>query len=97
MKKELSLRITIAVDNNIPAFANCDEKEIQDEPKIILVNFNAMFETMVEEDIGITFKEFFAENVVHEMLYMVQDIFEQAFDEDKIENAIMACRKKATK
>jgi hypothetical protein len=79
MKKELSLRITIAVDNNIPAFAafvNYDEKEMQDEPKIILVNFNAMFETMVEEDIGITFKEFFAENVVHEMLYMVQDIFE---------------------
>ena len=55
-----------------------------------------MFGAMVtdeEEDFGCTFKEFFAENVVHEMLHMVQRIFEQAFDEEEVENAILQCRK----
>jgi len=94
--KPIDLKITIAADNNIPAFAgfvNYARKDRKNEPRIV-VNFNAMFGAMVEDaDIGLTFKEFFAENVVHEMLHMVQDIFGQAFDEDEVENAILQCRK----
>ena len=97
--KPINLKITIAADNHIPAFAgfvNYFDKSRQNEPRIV-VSFNAMFGAMVtddEEDFGCTFKEFFAENVVHEMLHMVQQIFEQAFDEEEVENAILQCRKK---
>ena len=94
--KNIDLKITIAADNNIPAFAgfvNYFDKSKRDEPRIV-VNFNAMFGSMVEEeDLCWTYKEFFAETVVHEMLHMVQRIFEQAFDEEEVENAIMQCRK----
>lgn len=94
--EKIDLKITIAADNHIPAFAgfvNYHDKRRNKEPRIV-VNFNAMFGAIVEdEDFGITYKEFFAENVVHEMLHMIQNIFGQAFDEDEVEQAIMACRK----
>jgi hypothetical protein len=94
---KIDLKITIAADNNIPAFAGYvnyfGDPENEDDGPRIVVNFNAMFGAMVEnEDFGMTFKEFFAENVVHEMLHMMQDIFGQAFDEKQVEDAIMKCR-----
>jgi hypothetical protein len=97
--KRINLEITIAADNHIPAFAAYvnyfgDTEEDVDAPKIV-VNFNAMFGSMVEnEDMDIKFSDFFAESVVHEMLHMVQDIFGKAFNEDQVEDAIMQCRKK---
>ncbi len=99
--KNLNLKITLAADNTIPAFGAYVNYTHFDDPEVgtvqqpeILINFNAMFSAMVEEkDFGMTYKEFFAENVVHEMLHMVQDIFCQAFDEEEVENAIMQCRK----
>ena len=95
--KSIDLKITIAADNNIPAFAGYvnyfGDPENNDAGPRIVVNFNAMFGAMVENDMGIKFSEFFAENVVHEMLHMVQDIFGQAFDEEQVEDAIMRCRK----
>ncbi len=93
--KNIDLKITIAADNHIPAFAgfvNYFRKDKRNEPRIV-VNFNAMFGAMVEDDdFGATYKEFFAENVVHEMLHMVQQIFGQAFNEEEVESAILLCR-----
>lgn len=95
--KKLNLEITIAADNTIEAFAafvNYDKQDSDDNKYKILINFNAMFGAMVENnDFGIIYKEFFAENVVHEMLHMIQKIFEQSFDEDEVEQAILDCRK----
>lgn len=98
--KIIDLKITIAADNNIPAFAgfvNYVDKKHRNEPRIV-VNFNAMFSAMVEDkDFGATYKEFFAENVVHEMLHMVQQIFQQAFNEEEVEQAIWQCREELDK
>lgn len=94
---KINLKIEIAADNKIPAFAGYvnyfGDDNHKDQPRI-MVNFNAMFSAMVEEDdFPLTYKEFFAENVVHEMLHMIQDIFGQTFDENEVEQAIMNCRK----
>ena len=86
----MNLKIEISPDNNIPAFAgyvNCSV--LKNKPKIV-VNFNASLFACAEHDLS--FKDFFAENVVHEMLHMVQDIFGRAFDENEVEDAIMAAR-----
>lgn len=94
--KRIDLQITIAANNKIPAFAGYvnyfGKDKAKKQPRII-VNFNAMFSAMVEnEDFDISYKEFFAENVVHEMLHMIQDIFSQAFNEEEVEEAILKCR-----
>jgi len=91
--KNLDLKITLAADNNIPAFGafvNYFGKKKDREPRI-MINFNATFSAIVENP-GIAYKEFFSESVVHEMLHMVQGIFGQAFDEEEVESAIMRCR-----
>jgi hypothetical protein len=96
--KNIDLKITIVADNHIPAFAGYvnyfGDSELDEKAPKIIVNFNAMFGSMIENaDMDMKFSEFFAENVVHEMLHMVQDIFEKAFDEKQVEDAIMRCRK----
>lgn len=90
--KELNLKITLAPDNEIPAFAGYVNYEngCGDEPKIV-VNFRAMLLASAEHDLG--YKKFFAETVVHEMLHMIQEIFGQTFSEDEVEDALMHARK----
>ena len=94
--KKIDVKIDLIADNNIPAFGGFVNHLGEDEAFKIVVNFNSMFRAIVEEPEafdGMTYKEFFAETVVHEMLHMIQGIFKQAFDEEEVENAIMQCRK----
>lgn len=90
--KEIDLKITISPDNEIPAFAGYVNHSVDDEdgPQIV-VNFKASLIASTENDID--FKQLFAENVVHEMLHMIQDIFDQAFSEEAVEDAITHARK----
>lgn len=90
--KEIDLKITISPDNDIPAFAAYVNYEKTDEftPEIVL-NFRSTLIAGVENDIN--YKQFLAENVVHEMLHMVQDIFDKTFSEKEVEDAIYHARK----
>ena len=89
--KNIDLKITISPNNDIPAFAGYVNHSVDDSnsPEIV-VNFKASLIACVENEID--YKQLFAENVVHEMLHMVQDIFNQAFSEEEVEDAILHAR-----
>jgi hypothetical protein len=86
----LNLDIRLRANNEIPAFAGYVNHSGTDGAPEIVVNFRASLLCSAEH--GGDYKAFFAENVVHEMLHMVQDIFGQAFSEDEVEDAILSAR-----
>ena len=91
--KNIDLKITIEPDNDIPAFAGyCNHSGPDGAPKIVF-NFMSMIIACAENgDSAKDYKLYFSESVVHEMLHMVQDIFDKAFSEEEVEDAITKTR-----
>lgn len=93
---QTDLKIELLPDNEIEAFAgyvNYEGGFTKDECPQILINFRSMLITAAEEDMNAKeYKAWFAENVVHEMLHMIQAIFKQAFDEEEVDDAILQAR-----
>ena len=93
MKKKIEIKLK--PNNEIPAFAGYVNHSVADPsgPEIVF-NFRAMLFSCAEHNEGSKdYKRYFADSVVHEMLHMVQDMFDQAFNEDEVEDAIMHARK----
>lgn len=92
--KKIDLKITLEAANDIPAFAAyCNYSGRKGSPKMVF-NFMGMVISCAEQgDSAKEYKMYFAESVVHEMLHMIQDIYDQVFDEDEVEDAIMQTRK----
>lgn len=91
--KKIDLKIILESDNEIPAFAGYGNHTGKEGAPKIVFNFMAMLMACAENgDTAIDYKMFFADSIVHEMLHMIQDIFDQAFDEKEIEHAILSAR-----
>ena len=93
--KEINLTIELSPDNDIEAFGAYVNYDGADDAPRILINFKSTL--LASADNGLNYRMFFAESVVHEMLHMVQGLFSQAFDEDEVENAILAAREYLSK
>jgi len=90
-EKTKNIQIEIQANNDIEAFGVFVDTERIDSKATILVNFTSLLFVCAEYP-EISYKELFADTVVHEMLHMVQQIFNKAFDEDEVENAILQAR-----
>lgn len=92
--KKIDLKITLEPDNEIPAFAGYGNHTAKEGAPKIIFNFMAMVMACAKNnDTALDYKMFFADSIVHEMLHMIQDIFDKAFDEKEVEDAICHARK----
>jgi hypothetical protein len=74
-------------------FAGFIKDSVKKEGKAqILIDFNAML-NCVTDNKELSFKELFADSVVHEILHSIEEMFDKSFDEERIEKAIEAARK----
>lgn len=87
------MKIDLEVVNGIPAFAAYVAGSVKEGPARIIVNMQDLLETVKEdEDPRIALAEVMSETIVHELLHAFQDIFNQAFRELDVEQAIKAAQ-----
>lgn len=58
---------------------------------MVVIDLNSML-NCCSENHEIQFKEVFKESVLHEILHGIEELFNQSFDEDRIEDAILKSR-----
>ena len=90
------IKVELCADNNIPAFAayaNFKGKFTDANVPKILINFQQMLVGCAENEMNAQdFKQIFSESVVHEILHMVQHIYDQVFSEEDVDDAIEQIR-----
>ena len=88
--KKLDLEIELSPHNSIEAFAAYVNHSARTGKPKIVINFRSTVMACAEHDLH--FIDFISESTVHEMIHAFQDLFKKAFDEDEVEEAIMAGR-----
>ena len=90
MQHSMKIRFVITSEPTLPAFAGFIQgSALQGE---IHIGVNMESSALACAEHGIPYTTLLAENTVHEMIHAFQELYDKAFDEDEVEDAIQQAR-----
>jgi len=87
-KQEASIKFTMDIEpnNEMEAFGAYLVDSYNDGRPKIRINFCASL--LAAKDEGLDFKQMISRHAVHELIHVFQEIFDRAFSEDEVEEAL---------